>query len=91
MLEVEERETVKLAGNTAFREKRLDKVLSAVGGSGVADYPASDVIGDCTKTAVEVRHLVLHDHIEAERLAVRHFRVIKQASDCSSWGAEIGE
>src|SRR6266851_9859795 len=82
LLEVEERKAVKLAGNTALGEERLDEVLSTVDGSGVADYPARDVIGDCTKTAVEVRRLVLHDHIEAERLAVRHFRLTSPHSIC---------
>jgi hypothetical protein len=91
LLEVEERKAVKLAGNTALREKRLDEVLSAVGGSGIADYPSGDVIGDCTKAAIEVRHLVLHDHIEAERLARRHFQVIRLASNPSSRAAEISE
>src|SRR5229473_6480937 len=80
LFEVEERKAVKLAGNTAVGEKRLDEVLSAVGGSGVADYPAGDVIGDCMKTAVEIRRLVLHDHIEAERLAHRHQGLLQLTS-----------
>ena len=74
LLKVEERKTVKLSGNTALGEKRLDELLCAIAGSGVADHPAGDVIGDCAETAVQVRHLVLYDHVEAERLAIRHCR-----------------
>ena len=65
LLEIVEREAVQFAGQTALGEERDDEILRAVGRAGVADHPAADVIGDSIETALEVRHLVLDDHVEA--------------------------
>ena len=32
------------------------------------------MIGDCTETALEIRHLVPDDHVETEHSGVRHLR-----------------
>ena len=75
LFDILKREAVQFPGETARGEERDDEVLGAVRGSGIADDPARDVIGKCAETAFEVRHLVLHDHVEAERSAVgrRHY------------------
>ena len=61
-------------------EKRFDEVLGPVGRAGIADHPAVDVVGNRPETALEVRHLVPDDHVEAEALAGRHQQII--ACDC---------
>ena len=53
-----------------------DEILRAVGRSGVADDPAVNVIGNRAETALEIRHLVLDNHVEAKRLRGRHWQVI---------------
>jgi len=76
LLEIVERETVQLSRQIALGKKCDDKILGAIGRAGITDHPATDVLGDRAKTALEVRHLVLDDHIEAEPLAVGHRRAI---------------
>ena len=80
LLEVAEREAVQLARQVARGEKRLDEFLGTVGRAGIADHPAVNVIGDGAETALEIRHLVPDDHVEAQELAVCHLCVINGIS-----------
>ena len=43
---------------------------------GIGPDAGRNLLGDRVETALEVRHLVLDDHIEAEPLAVGHRRAI---------------
>ena len=72
LLEIVKWEAVQFAGQAASGKERDDEILRAVGRSGIADHPARDVIGKRAETAFEVRHLVLDDHVEAQRPAARH-------------------
>ncbi|TPO10582.1 hypothetical protein FJ987_20740 [Mesorhizobium sp. CU2] len=72
LLEIAEGEFVQLAGQVAGCEERSDEILRPVGGSRVADDPAIDMVGNRAEAALEVRHLVPDDHVEAKPLAVRH-------------------
>jgi FkbM family methyltransferase len=56
----------------------LALLLRPVRRAGVADHPASDMIGDGAETALEIRHLVLDDHVQAQQLAIRHITVWKK-------------
>jgi len=60
---------VQLSRHISCGEERLDEVLRAVSGTGIADYPAVNVIGNAAETAPQIRHLVFDDHVEADRLA----------------------
>ncbi|MER8492001.1 hypothetical protein NKH53_27705 [Mesorhizobium australicum] len=70
--EIVEWEFVQLARQVAGSEEGFDEILGPVGRAGIADDPAVDVAGNRSKTALQVRHLVLDDHVEAEALAACH-------------------
>jgi hypothetical protein len=61
---------VQFAGNAALGEERLDQVLRAVGGAGVADHPAGDVVGNRAQAAQQDAAFVAHDHVQADQRTV---------------------
>jgi hypothetical protein len=63
---------VQFPRDTAGRKERSDEVLRPIGRTGVADHPARNVMDDGAKAALEIFPLVFDDHIEAERLRIRH-------------------
>src|SRR6266851_4882639 len=77
LLEIAERETVQFPREPARGEERPDAILSPVGGPGIPDDPASDVIGHSRETALEICRLVLDDHVQAERLGFHRVRLGK--------------
>ena len=78
LLEIVEGKAVQLPGQPAPGEERGDEFLRSVGRAGIADHPASDVIGNGTETALEIGHLVFDDHVAAQQLAARHITVRKR-------------
>jgi hypothetical protein len=63
---------VYLTGNTTGCEERADEFLSSVVRTGITDHPAGDIRRDGAKTAFQIRHLILDNHIKAEGAAVPH-------------------
>jgi hypothetical protein len=56
----------------ARSEERADEVLGAVSRTRVSDHPARDMIDDRQKATLEIRDLVLDDHIQTEQLGGGH-------------------
>ncbi|RUW15742.1 MAG: hypothetical protein EOQ58_13960 [Mesorhizobium sp.] len=72
LLEIFEGELMQLPGQVAIGEESPDVILGPVGRPGVADDPAVDVVDNRPQTALQVRHLVLDDHVQAKSLARGH-------------------
>jgi hypothetical protein len=66
MLEGDEWKVVEFAGDAAFAEELLDVTGGVVRGPGIADHPGR-YYGRCRdKAPVDIRSLVLDDHVEAQ-------------------------
>lgn len=63
---------MQFARQVAGSEERSDEILGPVGRAGIADDPAVDMVGDRSEAALQVRRLVLDDHVEADALAACH-------------------
>ncbi|WP_131802862.1 hypothetical protein [Mesorhizobium sp. ORS 3428] len=72
LLEIVKGKLMQFAGHIASGKERSNEILASIGRSGIANDPAVDVVGNRTKTALEICHLVLDDHVEADALAVCH-------------------
>ncbi|TGU03071.1 hypothetical protein EN806_43550 [bacterium M00.F.Ca.ET.163.01.1.1] len=75
LLEIVEGEFMQLARQVARGKERPDEILRPIGRARIADDPAIDVVGNRAQATLQVRHLVLDDHVEAEALAVCHMTV----------------
>src|SRR5688572_7367390 len=72
LAEIVKREGAEFARNPSVGEKVLNEILGPVGGTGIADHPAVNVVGDRSKAALDIRHFVLDDHVEAESFDFGH-------------------
>ena len=71
---------MQLARQVAGGEERFDEILCPVGRAGIADDPAVDVARNCAETALEICHLVLDDHVQANASVFYHRRTFLVAA-----------
>ncbi|UCI29388.1 hypothetical protein FJW03_16100 [Mesorhizobium sp. B4-1-4] len=73
LLEIVEGKFVQLARQVAGSEERFDEILGPIGRASIADDPAVDMVDNRPETALEVRHLVFDDHVQAKPFGVCHW------------------